>query len=76
VEGGGHLRPLGGGCSQLGGTLADPVSEEEESRDGDLAEVAFETDLVLEAPSRGRQRRSYRIRWGRVQDSRMESLAD
>jgi hypothetical protein len=41
--------------------VADPVSEEEESRGEDLVGVVFGIDLVLEALSHGRQRRSCTI---------------
>jgi hypothetical protein len=76
VEDGGHLPPLGGGNSQLENTVADPVSAEGESRGEDLVAVVSEIDLVLEVLSRGRQRKSCRNRWEKVQDSHKESLAD
>lgn len=42
-------------------TVADPVSEEGESRGEDLVGVVFGIDLVLEALNRDRQKRSCTI---------------
>jgi hypothetical protein len=76
VEDGGHLLRLGDGSCQLENTVADPVSAEGESRGEDLVALVSEIDLVLEVLSRGRQRKSCRIRWEKVQGIHMESLAD